>query len=61
MDSLDVVARNFPLQHFALRIIEVALLDEAVAFHHNELLELGIVPVLTFGNAGLGDVDAYLT
>ena len=61
MDSLDVVTRDFPLQHTAIGIVEVALLDKAVTRHHNELLELGVVPVLALGDAGLGDVDAHLT
>ena len=37
------------------------MLDEAVAFHYDELLKFGVVPVLTFGDARFGDVDAYLT
>ena len=61
VDSLDVVARDFPLQHFAFGIVQVPLLDEAVALDHNELLELGVVPVLALGDAGLGDVDRDLT
>jgi len=61
MHGLDVVAIDFPLQHFALRIVEIPLLDEPVTLDHNELLELGVVPVLALGDAGLGDVDAYLT
>ena len=61
VDGLDVIAIYLPLQHFAFRIVEVALLDEAVARHHNELLKLGVVPVLALGNAGLGDIDTHLT
>ncbi len=61
MDGLDVVTIYLPLQHFAFGIVEVALLDEAVAFHHNELFKFGVVPVLAFGDAGLGDVDTHLT
>ena len=56
-----IIARDFPLQDAALGVVEVALLDEAVAGDHNELLELGVVPVLALGDAGLGDVDTYLT
>ncbi len=61
VDGLDVVAIDFPLQHFALGIVQVPLLDEPVALDHNKLLELGVVPVLALGDTGLGDVDAYLT
>ena len=60
VDGLDVVAIYFPFEDFAVGVVEVALLNEAVAFDDNELLELCIVPVLTFGNAGLADVDADL-
>ena len=61
VDGLDVVAVNFPFEDFAFGVVEVALLDKAVTFDHNELLELGVVPVLTFCDAGLADVDADLT
>ena len=60
VDGLDVVAVHFPLQHLALRVVEVALLDESVTLDNNELLELGVVPMLAFGDAGLGDIDANL-
>ena len=36
-------------------------LDEAVALDHYELLPLGVVPVLAFGDARFADVDADLT
>ena len=61
MDGLDVVAFDLPLQHFTFGIVQVPLLDEPVALDHNKLLELGVVPVLALGDAGLGDVDAHLT
>ena len=51
VDGLDVVAIDFPLQHLAFRIVEVALLDEAVTLDHDELLELGVVPMLPLGDA----------
>ena len=60
VDGLDVVAVDLPFEDLALGIIEAALLDEAVALDHDELLELGVVPVLALGDAGLGDVDAHL-
>ena len=61
VDGLNVVAVNFPFEDFAFGIVEVALLNETVTFDDNELLELGVVPVLTFGDAGFADVDADLT
>ena len=60
VDGLDVVAIDFPFQHTAGGVVEVALLDQAVALYHYELLELGIMPVLAFGDAGFADVDADL-
>ncbi len=61
VDGLNLVTTHLPLQHLAFRVIEVALLNQSVAFHHNKLLELGVVPVLALSDAGLADVDAHLT
>ena len=61
VDGLDVVAVDFPFENFAFGVIEVPLLNEAVAFDDNELLELRVVPVLTLGDARLRNVDAHLT
>ena len=61
VDGLDVVAIDFPFEDFAFGVIEVTLLDEAVAFDDDELLPFGMVPMLTFGDAGLADVDADLS
>ena len=61
VDGLDVVAINFPFEDFAFRVIEVALLNETMTLDDDELLKLGVVPVLALGNAGLGDVYADLT
>ena len=60
VDALDVVARDFKLDDLAFRVVEVALLDEAVATDHDEELPLGVVPVLSLGDAWLADVDAHL-
>ena len=46
VDALDVVARDLELDDPAFRVVEVALLDEAVPTDHNEELPLGVVPVL---------------
>ena len=60
VDGLDMVAIYFPFEDFAVGVIEISLLNESVAFDDNELLELGVMPVLTFCDAGLGDVYADL-
>ena len=61
VDGLDVVAVHLPLQHLALRVVEVTLLDESVTLDNNELLELGVVPMLAFGDARLTNVDTHLS
>lgn len=53
VNRLDIVAGDFPFLNLAFRVIEVTLLDEAVAFDHDELLELSIVPMLALGDAWL--------
>ncbi len=58
VDALDVVASDFELDDFAFGVVEVALLDEAVARYHDEEFPLGVVPVLAFGDAGVADEDA---
>jgi hypothetical protein len=61
VDGLDMVTIYFPLEDFAVGVIEVTLLDEAMTFDDDELLPFGMVPMLTFGDAGLADVDADLS
>ena len=61
VDALDVVARDLELDDLAFWVVKVALLNEAVAADHDEELPLGVVPVLTLGDARLADVDAHLT
>ena len=61
VDALDVVARDLELDHLPFGVVQVALLDEAVATDHDEELPLGVVPVLSLGDARLADVDADLT
>ena len=60
VDALDVVARDLELDDLPFGVIQVALLDEAVATDHDEELPLGVVPVLSLGDARLADVDADL-
>ena len=59
--GFNLIATHFPLQHLAFRVVQVALLDEAVTLHYNELLKLGIVPMLSFSYAWLRDINAYLS
>lgn len=61
VDALDIVARDLELDDLAFGVVQVALLDEAVATDHDEELPLGVVPVLSLGDARLADVDTHLT
>ena len=47
MHGLNLITRDLPLQHLAIRVIQVPLLNQSVTLHHNKLLKLGVVPVLT--------------
>ena len=58
--GLNMVAVDLPFEYLSFGVVEAALLDETVALDHYELLELGVVPVLALGDAGLADVDAHL-
>ena len=61
VNGLNLVATHFPLQHLAFGVIKVALLNQSVTFHHNELLPFRIMPMLSFSNARFTDVYAYLS
>ena len=60
VDALDVVACDFKFDNLPFGVVEVALLDEAMTRHHDKELPLGVVPMLTLGDARLADVDAHL-
>ena len=59
MDSLDLVSGNLKLYRFPG--VDVTFLNQAVTCHHDEQFPLGIVPVLSLGDARTTDVDAHLT
>ena len=58
-DGLDFVTTHLIVEDFVRALL--AELDEAVARDDDELFPLGVVPMLTLGDTGLGDVDAYLS
>lgn len=58
-DTLDFVTTHLVVEDFVGAFL--AELDEAVAGDDDELFPLGVVPMLALGDAGLGDVDAYLS
>ena len=58
-DGLDFVTTHLVVEDFVGTFL--AELDEAVARDDDELFPLGVVPMLTFGDTRLRDVDAYLS
>ena len=59
MHCLNLNTRDFPLQHLAIRVIQIPLLNQSVTFHHNKLFKLGVVPVLTLCDARFRDIRLY--
>ena len=59
VDRLNVLAADLKFQD--LICAQLPLLDQPVAGDHDEELPFGVVPVLALGDAGLGNIDAYLT
>ena len=55
VDSFDLVTTNLKVKDFVR--VDATLLDKSMAAHNDEELPLGVVPVLSFGNAWLADVD----
>ena len=59
MDSLDLIPRNLKFHRFSG--VDVPFLNQAVPSHHNEQFPLGVVPVLSLGDARAADIDGHLT
>ena len=59
VDSFDPVSAHF--EGNFLSGVDVSLFDQAMSMNNNELLPLAVMPVLTFRNAGLADVNGYLS
>ena len=59
VDHLDLISANLKLHHITR--YDIPLLDQTMTMYHNELRPLAIMPVLTLGDAGLGDVNAHLS
>ena len=59
VDSFDPVSAHF--EGNFLSGVDVSLFDQAVSMNNNELLPLAVMPVLAFCNAGLADVNGYLS
>ena len=57
--GLNLVATHLVVKHLVCAFL--AELDKAVTANHDELLPLGVVPMLALGDAWLGDVDTHLT
>ena len=59
IDALDLVPAHFVL--FNLAILQIPHLDEAVTVDNDEDFPFRLMPVLSFGDARLADVDAHLS
>ena len=59
VDGLDLVARY--LKADFLICVDVALLDQRATADDDEELPLGVMPMLTLGDAGLRDIHAELS
>lgn len=59
VDGFNLVARNFEVEDFVGSYI--SHLDKTVAADYDEEFPLSVVPVLTFGDAWLRDIDADLS
>ena len=57
--TLNFIATHLIIKHFVGALF--AHLYQAVSAHHDELFPLGVVPVLTFGDARFADVDTHLS
>lgn len=56
--NLDFIATDLNIDH--LISTNLTKPDQTVAADYHELLVLGVVPVLTFGNPRFGDIDREL-
>src|SRR5690554_6907788 len=59
IDHLKLIARYIILIN--LLLVNLAEADNTPAAHNQKLLILGMMPVLTFGNAWLGNINRNLT
>ena len=55
MDCLNMIAAHLKLDHFIRP--DLPLLNQPVPRNYNEKIPLGVVPMLTFRDAGLGNND----
>ena len=55
VDSFYLVSTDFKIEDFVG--VDATLLDEAVTAYYDEEFPFGVVPVLSFGDAWLADVD----
>jgi hypothetical protein len=64
VNRLYFISRNLKVQHrIRLAVLirtDSAFLDQPVSGNDDEELPLAVVPMLTFGNSGLRDIDGEL-
>ena len=59
MDALDIVTTHLKFNDFICT--QFTFLNQAMTGYYNEQLPLGVLSVLSFGDARLTDIDAHLT
>ena len=59
VNALDIITGYLKLNDFIRS--QFAFLNQAMSGNDDEELPLGIMPMLAFGDAGFGDIDADLT
>ena len=59
--GLDVVATYLEVEDLGIRVGFVSELNETMTAYDCEVLELGVMPVLAFGDSWLGDVYGNLS
>ena len=59
VDGFNFVSRN--LKGYFFVGVDIALLNQRATGNNNEKLPFGIVPMLSLGDTGLGDIDRELT
>ncbi len=59
MDRFDLVSRNLKVKH--LICADLAELNQSVTCDNDKEFPFGVMPMLSFGNAGFGDIHAELT
>ena len=59
MDCFNLISRNFKIQHFICA--DLAFLNQSVTGNNDKEFPLGMMPMLSFRDAGFRDIYAELS